>query len=199
MSQPANDLWDEAQRLPLEPCADCHLGQTVTRPYGPCNYCGGTGQVRSLLYEAIEMAETVPCSCHGCDYGGSTDPLRHEFSESCTCCRDTCGGTGRVPREQLGVVACPGPTSMPSGRQRGCDGPPCPVCHGSGTVPDPSEAGVRARLQECGVLRPVLDALAAANPRLDATGKILQAQYGGVRWLMGERGPGKRLLIPMPR
>ena len=138
MSTTHADIWALAERLALE---------WETGPHGIVSK-----QVRSALYDAIRLAVTVPltvpehrlltdletrtgrvlrphpgvmaCSCHGCDYGGSTDPLRHEFSGSCTCCRDR--------------------------------------CNGSGTVPDPSEAGRVARLMGCGLLGPVEDALEVA-------------------------------------
>ncbi len=188
---PEPTLWDEAQRLLLAACLEqwWYIGDEPSvrtadkNPYvhdyaggdpyalatgvGDAGHpmeciCDGTGKVRSLLYKAIEIAETVPheyCGGRGFwrDTGGSK-PVGEPHP-----CDKGCNDTGRVPREQPGVVACTDGIDGVHVFEDPYSSYVCDTCGGSGTVPDPSEAGQAARLMACGLLWPVFDAIVATK------------------------------------
>ena len=152
---PEATLWAATQRSPLVACPedwttdaehDNNLtAEEIGRKHPPTCGCGGTGEARSDIYRAIERAVTVPCD-H--TYGGM-----HGWTRKQNDCQK-CDRTGRVLRPQPGVMACGGRAVEVPNDGSGVDtvhmhgNTPADEC--SGTVPDPSEAGVVARAEALG-------------------------------------------------
>ena len=117
------------------------------------------------LYQAIERAITVPCPCP-CHIGPGDSHI-YECFERADC-------TGRVLRPQPGfVMACPEIAQDPLNHE--AFGAGCPTCGGSGTVPDPSEAGVMARDEACGRFRRVREALSMEEGVREPYERLLMA------------------------
>jgi len=120
------------------------------------------------LYRAIEMAVT--------DLGPMWDSSKRVI--------------GRVLRPQPGVMVCPNEDAWTSAEgehvENYSDEQPdaCHVCGGSGTVPDPSEAGVVARDEACGRFRRVREALSMETGIQEPYERLLMAldegYYDGV-------------------
>ena len=58
-----------------------------------CEVCYGTRALLAGLWK--------PCGCKGTTWRGrSLHSEAHKFSDSCTCCRDTCGGYGWILKQK---------------------------------------------------------------------------------------------------
>lgn len=195
---PEATLWAATQQMPMVPCRG---EATHVARFGPDQHCrlealdgtdewraqcgggcGGTGEVRSPLHDALMLAVTVP----GTNYN---DPAMPDPS------------VPRIVRPQPGGMACPfcnGKGHLTNDemitfnpQMVGSDNT-CDECGGSGTVPDPSEAGVVARLEACGRLWPIAIIL---DPDKDVPGGwemteimayLMQGDYDGALQLILE-------------